>query len=183
MLMASFTEAWTLDQVHRLPDDGNRYELLDGELFVTPPPSHAHELLASRLRSILEPYVRSHQLGDLFGPRSVVRMFGAEVEPDLMLRPSSEVAAERWEDLPVPTLVAEVLSPTTAGRDQGAKRAYYQRVGVAEYWMVNGVTRTITVVRLRGDESAATTQLVWQPAGATEALVIDVAALFRGVLG
>ena len=184
MLMAPATEAWTLDQVHRLPDDGNRYELLDGELFVTPPPSPSHELLASRLRSILEPYVRQHHLGDLFGPRAVVRLLGAEVEPDLMIRTSVTAAPDSWDDMPVPLLVVEVLSRTTSRRDLVQKRSYYRRIGVADYWIVDGVTRTIRTVTATGEYDAVTgTELVWQPRGAAEALIVDVAAYFRGALG
>ncbi len=183
MLMAYATEPWTLDQLHRLPEDGNRYELLDGELFVTPPPSPSHELLASRLRSLLEPYVRTHQLGDLFGPRSVVRMLGAEVEPDLMLRPSLAITSESWDEMPVPTLVVEVLSRTTSRRDLVQKRAYYRRIGVHEYWIVDGATRTICVVSNRADELVTGTLLRWRPVGATDELVIDVESLFRNVLG
>jgi len=183
MLMAYTTQAWTIDQLHRLPDDSNRYELLDGELFVTPPPSPSHELLASRLRSLLEPYVRAHQLGDLFGQRAVVRMFNSEVEPDLMLRPSVSMASERWDDLPVPSLVVEVLSPTTSRRDQLQKRAYYLRIGVAEYWIVDGATQTIRVMRAHGDDMVTGTELAWQPVGASDALVMDVGAFFRSALG
>jgi Uma2 family endonuclease len=182
MLMAYATEPWTLDQLHRLPDDGNRYELLDGELFVTPPPSPSHELLASRLRSVLEPYVRAQRLGDLFGPRAVVRMLGAEVEPDLMLRPGVTGAFETWDKMPVPTLVVEVLSRTTSRRDLVQKRAYYQRIGVQEYWIVDGASRSICVVG-KGDDMVTATVLRWQPEGATDELVIDVEALFHSVLG
>lgn len=183
MLMAYAHEAWTLDQLHKLPDDGNRYELLDGELFVTPPPSPSHELLASRLRSLLEPYVKAHQLGDLFGPRSVVRMFGSEVEPDIMLRPGVSIAAEAWEHMPVPSLVVEVLSRTTSRRDLGNKRDYYRTIGVGEYWMVDGAMRTIRVARTQGDDALMKTELKWHPAGASEPLVIDVAGFFRDALG
>ncbi len=183
MLMANATGAWTLDQVHRLPNDGNRYELLDGELFVTPPPSPAHELLALRLRRLLEPYVYTHQLGDVFGPRSVVRMFGSEVEPDLMLRPSTETVANSWEEMPVPLLVVEVLSRTTSRRDQLQKREYYLRVGVNEYWIVDGAARAIRVVSASGTDVLETGELVWHPERATAPLVIDVDAYFRSVLG
>ena len=183
MLMAHATAAWTLDQLHRLPDDGNRYELLDGELFVTPAPSPAHELLASRLRSLLEPYVRTHHLGDLFGPRAVVRMLGSEVEPDIMLRSAISTAPDTWDGMPVPLLVVEVLSRTTSRRDLVQKRAYYQRIGVSEYWIVDGTSRTIRVVPARGDDRLVEAELAWQPVPASKALVIDVVAFFRSTLG
>lgn len=62
MLMALSTSAWTLAELDRLPDDGNKYELVDGELFVTPAPSPAHEQLASVLHAILGSCVRAHRL-------------------------------------------------------------------------------------------------------------------------
>jgi len=183
MFMAHATATWTVDQLHRLPDDGNRYELLGGELFVTPPPSPAHELLASRLRSLLEPYVRAHQLGDLYGPRAVVQTAESEVEPDLMLRPSVTSMPGTWSDMPVPRLVVEVLSRTTARRDQGPKRAHYLKIGVADYWIVDAATRTIRVIRKGRPDAVADRDLVWRPSGAPVALEINVAAYFRDVLG
>ena len=183
MLMAHATEAWTLDQLHRLPEDGNRYELLDGELFVTPAPSPAHERLVSRLRSRLEPYVQMHQLGELHGPRGVVRMSGSEVEPDLRLLPPIATTPESWDGMPVPLLLVEVLSRTTWRRDVHQKRAFYLRIGVREYWIVDGAKREIRVVNAHGDDAVAATELVWHPAGASQPLVIDVESYFRSVFG
>ena len=182
MHMARATRAWTLDELHRLPEDGNRYELVDGELFVTPAPSPAHEVLALRLREILDPYVRAHQLGDLFGPRSVVQMLGSEVEPDLMLRPTISTVPETWAEMPLPLLVVEVLSRTTWRRDQQQKRGYYHRIGVGEYWIVDRTTRTIRV-HTRDNNFVTGTELRWHPAGASEPLVIDVESYFRDALG
>ena len=127
--------------------------------------------------------MRAHQLGDLFGPRAVVRMLGSEVEPDLMLRPSMPSAAKTWEDMPVPSLVVEVLSPTTARRDQLQKRTYYLGIGVSEYWIVDGASRTVRVVRAHVDDVVVETEFVWQPVGVALPLVINVDALFFGALG
>ena len=85
-MVMSTQGVWTLDALDRLPDDGNRYEVLDGELYVTPAPSPAHELLANELRTLLEPYVRQHGLGRVFVPRAVLRVSGSEVEPDVYCR-------------------------------------------------------------------------------------------------
>ena len=62
MHMATATKRWTLEELHSLPDDGNKYELVRGELFVTPPPTDGHETIAARLTEILAPYVREHRL-------------------------------------------------------------------------------------------------------------------------
>lgn len=90
---------WTLDELHGLPDDGNRYELVRGELFVTPAPGTGHESLLLCLQRIIEPYVVANGLGSVFGPRSVIRARGSEVEPDLMVRPFGLPLPDRWEEL------------------------------------------------------------------------------------
>jgi len=183
MLMAMPTGAWTLAELDRLPDDGNKYEIIDGELFVTPPPSPGHETLASVLHSVLEPYVRMHQLGRVHTPRAVVRIDGSEVEPDLMVRPFTPTLPAKWEDAPVPLLVVEILSNTTRRRDNEQKRAFYLRSGVAEYWIVDGKERTIRVIAPEADDVMTSTELTWFPVGAKDALVFDVAAFFREALG
>ncbi|MEO7359410.1 MAG: Uma2 family endonuclease, partial [Gemmatimonadaceae bacterium] len=68
--MATETKQWTLAELRSLPDDGNRYELVRGALFVTPAPSNPHERIAARLTRILDPYAAKHGLGDVYRPRS-----------------------------------------------------------------------------------------------------------------
>src|SRR5438270_1344414 len=86
MAVSTETRPWTIEELHRLPDDGNKYEVLDGELFVTPAPSEAHEDILAHLTRIIDPFVARHNLGYVYHPRSVVRTQGSEVEPDLMVR-------------------------------------------------------------------------------------------------
>jgi Uma2 family endonuclease len=174
---------WTLDALDRLPDDGNRYELLDGELLVTPAPSPAHEFLANELRALLEPYVRRHGLGRVFVPRAVVRASGSELEPDLMVRSVPAVRPDSWEQMPVPLLVAEILSPTTRRRDVVDKRAFYRRCGVSTYWCVDGDARTIRVMRGGAHDLVTASTLTWHPSSASEPLTIDVAQYFLDALG
>ncbi len=183
MLMALSTIVWTLAELDRLPDDGNKYELIDGELFVTPAPSPAHERLASVLLAILVPYVRAHRLGDVYTPRAVVRTDGSEVEPDLMVRPATPTLPETWEQMPTPSLVVEILSRTTRRRDREQKRGFYLRIGVAEYWMVDRWSRSIHVVRPDVEDLVTETMLEWRPTGASEPLRIDVTAYFLEALG
>src|SRR5919198_1343974 len=83
MHMAQQVKKWTLRELHRLPDDGNKYELVRGELFVTPPPSDEHEELLAILHRLLDGYVARHGLGRVYRPRAVLRFQGSEVEPDL----------------------------------------------------------------------------------------------------
>src|SRR5262245_51021141 len=80
MAMAIRVGNWNLRELHRLPEDGNKYELVRGELFVTPPPTDEHETIAARLTEILAPYVRVQLLGHVYRPKAVIRFQGSEVE-------------------------------------------------------------------------------------------------------
>lgn len=177
MHMATESIQWTLAELHRLPDDGNKYELVRGELFVTPAPTPLHENVLARLTEILFPYVKRHALGSIYHPRSVLRFGGSEVEPDLMVRQPWPTASGRWEDAPVPILVVEVLSDSTRRRDLRQKRDFYLDAGVAEYWVLDPEARTAHVVRRGMPDLAPSEQLEWLPAGVSEALMIDVRRL------
>jgi Uma2 family endonuclease len=139
--------AWTLDQLHRLPDDGNKYELVHGALYVTPAPSVHHERLLAALTRLLVPYVDRWSVGEVFHPRSVIRHSPSEVEPDLMVRPVPAGGESDWERLPLPELVIEVVSGSSRLRDYNQKRDFYLELGIPEYWIVDGGRRTITIVR------------------------------------
>jgi Uma2 family endonuclease len=178
MHMATTAKRWTLDELHSLPDDGNKYELVRGELYVTPPPTVDHETVSSRLARILDPYVENHRLGLVYRPRSVLRFEGSEVEPDLMVRQPPLTTNVAWEKLPIPILVIETISDSTRRRDLGTKRDFYMDAGVAEYWIVDPSRMTITVVRKDEGERVIRDRLLWQPAEASAPLVIELAAVF-----
>lgn len=80
------SEAWTIERLDQLPEDGNRYEVLDGELLVTPPPSEAHESIVAWLDRHIGPFVYANGLGWVYHPRSVVEKNGERLEPDLKRR-------------------------------------------------------------------------------------------------
>lgn len=183
MHMATHIKRWTLEEVHSLPDDGNRYELVDGELFVTPPPSVGHEEVLAVLTPILSDYVRRWRLGRVYHPRAVIRARGSEVEPDLMVRPVAASPSAEWSELLLPILVVEISSGTTRRRDQMQKRAFYLRLGIPEYWIVDRRAGTIWVVRPGLDDLACKDSLIWQPTGAAEPLVLDVSRVFREAAG
>jgi len=178
MHMATKVRPWTLDEVHRLPDDGNKYELVRGELFVTPPPSDDHETVLARLSRILDRYVEAKGLGFVYHPRSVVRFKGSEVEPDLMVRRPSPGIKDAWERAPLPILIVEVFSPTTRRRDQGQKKDFYHDIGIEEYWMVDPERRTLTTVRPGHTDLIITDVLEWSPSGAVEPLALRLADIF-----
>jgi len=80
MRMATQTKQWTLEELHSLPDDGNKYELVRGELFVTPPPTEQHEDILARLTRMIDPFVAANGLGMVYHPRAVVRFEKSEVD-------------------------------------------------------------------------------------------------------
>ena len=182
MAVALQARKWTLAEMHRLPEDGNKYEVVFGELFVTPPPSVDHEDIAARLSAILTPYVQAERLGYVYHPRAVVRFKGSEVEPDLYVR--QRVADPKgndrdWNRAPVPILVVEILSHYTRRRDREQKKELYMELGVAEYWIVDPEARAISVVsRLAGDRSVDA-DMLWAPAGAPRELTFRVGELFE----
>lgn len=181
MPMALETPEWTVAQRDRLPDDGNRYEVVGGELFVTPMPSWRHQIIADELCDLLKPYVRRHQLGSAFVLETDV--IGSDkdvVVPDVVVYPfTRENLPERAIDAPRPILVAEIRSPATWRRDVGPKRDLYIALGVPEYWIVDPDERAVTVVRGGRADERVTEVLRWHPAGATRALEIDLRTLLR----
>jgi Uma2 family endonuclease len=178
--MANRTRRWTLDELHRLPDDdGNKYELVRGQLFVTPAPTDAHETIGARLTRLLDPYVAANGLGLVYRPRAVVVIEDdTEVEPDLMVRQPQDKPGATWKGAPIPILIVEIESPTTYRRDRVFKRNVYLDAGIPEYWIVDGEERTIRVVRPGHDDITATDSVTWQPDGVATRLVIALADVF-----
>ncbi len=183
MAVALATKHWTLDELHSLPDDGNKYELIHGELFVTPAPTDPHETIAARLTRLLDPYVAANDLGYVYHPRAVFRVIHgpndvSEVEPDLMVRKPNPDSKKDWAKAPLPSLVVEISSPSTRRRDREHKRAFYGESAIPEYWVVDLDVQAVIVYRAGVAVEAATETLLWHPAGAGEPLAIPVVPLF-----
>lgn len=181
MQMAA-TKVWTLEELHSLPDDGNKYELIHGELFVTPAPSPRHERLADSLHAILQPYVTAHRLGQIQRPRAVIVIRGSEVEPDLMVRPEQRPIPTDWEHAVLPILVVEIASDATRRRDRTQKHDWYREVEIPEYWMIDGDDRSVRVARPGREDLVERDRVEWQPTGAKEGLVIQLKTYFAEAL-
>jgi Uma2 family endonuclease len=133
-----------------LPADGRRYELHDGELSVTPAPGTRHQRVSSALNSILRTHVTSHGLGEvLYAPIDVILADTTVVQPDLVyLEPArAHLVSDRGIEGP-PTLVIEILSPSTTTIDRSRKRQLYADHGIPYYWLVDPESRTIEVLGL-----------------------------------
>ncbi len=176
---------WTANAAMALPEDGNRYEVLDGELFVTPAPSWQHQSAVSALESLLRPYVTSNGLGWLrHAPADIVFASTILVQPDLfVVPPQGGTPPRNWSDVSSLLLVIEVLSPATARADRHRKRLIYQAHGVPEYWIVDVDAQCIERW-CPGDErpEIVADTLTWQPRAELPALQIDLSALLEYML-
>lgn len=183
-IAAADREHWTAADWQALPDDGNRYEIIDGELFVTSAPIRLHQGAIGRLFLRIAPYVESHAVGDAaMSPADIEFSNDTIVQPDLFVAPLVNGKPPRnWSDIESLILAVEVLSPGTACVDRTRKRALYQREGVAEYWIVDVDARLVE--RWRPEDTRPeilTERLEWQPDPAEPPLVLELAAFFAAV--
>ena len=132
--------------------DDERYELLNGELIMSPSPKEIHQDILSILHLQIGVFVRERSLGKVyFSPFDVVLSDTDVVQPDLLFVSNERAAIITADNIQgAPDLVVEILSPATAGRDRTIKLDLYAQHGVKEYWIVDPVDKTITVL-LRGE--------------------------------
>lgn len=171
---------WTKAAVQALPDDGQRYELAWGELLVTPAPAPRHERILARLLEVLFPYVRKHGLGQVFFSKAELS-WGDDTrfQPDIMVVPPAEAHATRWEDVQHPTLVVEILSPSSTRYDRFTKRHANQYGGVPAYWVVDPDLRLVEVWEPASQAPLVERERVtWAPPGAAAPLHLELRTIF-----
>ena len=153
--------ALTYEDYVELPNDGKRYEILDGELFVTPAPSTKHQRILGNLHLLLGAYARSSRVGEvLLAPCDVLLARHDIVQPDLLFVARERTALIEAANVKgAPDLLVEVLSPTTRRTDERTKRDRYRATGVAEYWLVDPELETIKVYRWAGEAALAEPKL------------------------
>jgi Uma2 family endonuclease len=135
-----------------LPADGKRYELHEGEIYMTASPRPRHQQVVGNLYLIIAEHVRRLGLGEVFlSPIDVILADVTVLEPDLVYLDAGRMArvSDRGIEGP-PTLAIEVLSPTTVSADRGVKRQLSARYGVPHYWIVDPDARVIETYRLAG---------------------------------
>lgn len=172
---------FTADMVRAMPDDGKRYEVVWGQLFVSDAPAPPHQRIVRRLDHALEAYVARHRLGELFDLAADIS-WGDDnlVQPDLFVVAPEHGAFTSWKEVRSLRLVVEVLSPSSIARDRFAKRKLYQAQGVETIWIVDPSQRRVEVWTPDAlFPSTQTETVTWQPAGAAEPLSISVADLLR----
>ena len=183
MGMPQASSQWTADRVRNLPDDGKRYELVSGELVVTPAPRPVHQMALAALYDSIAPYLAETGIGRvLWSPADLSLGEDEVLQPDLFVFP--EETPRRWSDIAHLLLVIEVTSPSTARYDRQLKRRRYQRGGVQEYWVVDLDSRLVE--RWRPDDARPEIldeRLWWQPDPDAAPLEIDLVALFDRACG
>jgi len=174
---------WTADMVRRLPEDGNRYEVVYGELLVTPSPRLWHQQLVGRLHVALATYLEIHPVGVvLASPADISWGQDVLVQPDVFVAPVEQARMLDWAAIRELLLVVEVLSPSNLRQDRFIKRRRYQEARVPLYWIVDGDERQVEVwtpddlfPRIERD------RLTWQPGAGAGAFTLSLHQLFRPI--
>ena len=178
---------WNTDMLDALPDTGERHEIVDGELFVTPAPGESHQAVVLELAAVLRAYVNTLDTAKvMISPSDVWRSDRKEnrVQPDVFVLRRIDGAKPPYPyHLRDMMLVVEVASPGNPLLDYQIKRDLYLREGVPEYWVVNLEARNVSRWRGRGDPGEVLSERIeWLPNQSVAPLVIHLPAFFDEAL-
>lgn len=138
--------------LQQAPEDGRRYELYDGEVFVVPAPMPRHQLVLLNLEDLLRAYTTAHGGAVLVSPIDILFSDYDVLQPDLVFFSPPRARLIQLDE-PIrhaPDIAIEILSPSTAATDRGKKMQMFARYAVPECWIVDPIARTIEVYRLEG---------------------------------
>lgn len=143
---------WTYDDYAALPDDGNRYEVIEGELVMAPAPRVSHQQCLMNLILVVGPHVKSHGLGEvLAAPCDVVLDQRNVLQPDLIFISNARAEVVTEKNLQgAPDLAVEILSPSSLRRDRVQKMRIYARHAVPHLWLLDAQARTLEEFVLDG---------------------------------
>jgi Uma2 family endonuclease len=183
--MSLLARPLTYDDLRQMPDDRNRYEIIGGELIVSPSPNRAHQIVAYRLTQLIGDYVDARHLGQVFFAPVDVRLSPHNiVEPDLLFIRQERLGIYGPTG-PVegaPDLVVEIISRSSRVMDRIRKAALYADSGVPEYWIVDPEKRELQILTLEQGQ--------YEPVEARDGrchsavipgLAVDPASLFTGM--
>jgi Uma2 family endonuclease len=179
MGMPATISDWTVDMLDALPDDGQRYEVIDGVLFVTPGPSEFHQDIVGALYRRLHQYLVGHGVGKVMISPSDVRRGDRKrnrVQPDVfvvrLVEGKRPVYPYALHDL---FLAVEVVSPSNPILDYQVKRDLYLREGVGEFWVINPDARNVSRWHGRDDPGEVhSKEVVWHPEGMPTPFVLGL---------
>lgn len=171
---------WTADMVRALPEDGNRYETVHGELLVSPSPRRLHQRIVTRLSVALAEYLRREPVGEvLSSPADIEWGPDVLVQPDLLVTDGTKDDRDAWPTLDALLLAIEVLSPSSVRADRVTKRTLYQEARVPTCWIVDADARTVEIWAPDADTAVVDrTTLRWEPAGASTPFELPLVELF-----
>ena len=169
---------WTADMVRALPEDGNRYEVIDGVLLVSPSPANRHQRAVRSLLIALQAYCEQHDLGEALASPSDIELSPKDlVQPDVFV---TRKIVSTWSDARDLLLAIEVISPSSRDTDRFVKRPRYQRERIPEFWIVD--LDECVFERWRpddGEPEVISDVVTWQPLPHIPALSIPLDDFFR----
>ncbi len=145
--------AWTYADYLQLPDNGMRYEVIGGNLYMSPAPRPKHQMIIGELFAAFRAFIKENKLGEMFvSPIDVILAdLATPVQPDILFIPTKDLDIVGEVNIKgVPELIVEIISPGNSAHDRHTKFKLYAQASVPEYWIVDGDAQTIDVFVLRG---------------------------------
>jgi Uma2 family endonuclease len=183
MGMAATIPYYTVADLEAFPHDGNRYELLDGVLLVTPAPNGAHQLLIMRLGFILMRELNAPDRAYVFGPGAISCPPRTQLEPDVLVARARVPVSARWQDYTEHWLAVEIYSPSSRRYDRDFKRDAYHALGIPEVWLVDLDEQCVEVSRKPGPGTVVRDAITWHVPVLDVDVRVDLAELFAGIEG
>jgi Uma2 family endonuclease len=176
MGMAIKAPHYTIDDIDRMPEDGNRYELLDGMLLVTPSPSLDHQRVATSMAGRLLAELGAS--GIVVAPGASERGTDTQLQPDILVFSAAFDRAKTWREISGAWLAIEVLSPSSKVYDREFKRDAYFTLGVREVWIVDLNAKLVEVSRAPGTHAVIRDVVRWNVPDTDRVISIDLAEMF-----
>jgi len=181
MGMAVSIPRYTVADLERFPSDGNRYELLDGVLLVTPAPSRAHQIVANRIQTRLTVAVEWPGYAYVAGPGAISVPPRTQLQPDVLVVPSRFGPRTDWAKVTEHWLAVEVLSRSSRVYDREVKRGAYLALGVPELWLVDYRDLSVEVWRANRASEVIRDVIRWRVPSLELVVPIDLAGVFAGL--
>ena len=172
---------YTVDDIDRFPEDGNRYELLDGVLLVTPAPRAVHQIVVSRIQYRLTKAVGAPGHAHVVGPGAISVPPGTQLQPDILVYPSRFSPTTDWVRITEYWLAVEVLSRSSRMYDREFKRDAYFALGLREVWLVDARNECVEVCRDRGPGEITRDVIEWRPPALDVTVSMPLDQVFAGI--